>query len=294
MADAWDIIAGNDPEANAKAMAAALRGKRAMGELALLSGNPVLKDLGESQLKTAEFGEQQLGEALKGRLERTFQTAAAQRAQAELELQGRNAERAQKNTEYEQQMQRERFEAEEANRRFERGMAGAHLQLQAGTQKAEIEKMGRLPPEAIEKDALLTGSAKAIDEAEHQFNENPTAYLAGHEAHGAAIAKGLFSKEMPNAAQAAAEMLPGKALMAGVHAGEPMSKKIAAEKFQALREKIQGQRDELRKSYGAAGYSAPAPTGSAGKVDVISPDGKRGRIPADKLEDAMKRGFKRG
>lgn len=87
-ADYYDLIAGeDDPRLNAKAAAAALRSKRGMGELALFSGSPALKDLGQAQVQAAQQGEQGLREAIGERLKNTLAIASQKRQEAELKNQ---------------------------------------------------------------------------------------------------------------------------------------------------------------------------------------------------------------
>lgn len=44
---------------------------------------------------------------------------------------------------------------------------------------------------------------------------------------------------------------------------------------------------------GGSGGNSAKPSGNAGRIAVISPDGKRGSVPADQLEQALKQGYKK-
>jgi hypothetical protein len=274
----------DDPTGKAQALARALRGQQLMAQhITALGGEPT--DLAKTMEDQAKEGFGMIGQAQ----ERQIKGAQALRESKALENQimHQNAE---------MQIAQQNHQDELRQQAIQNQLHGAEFRQSAAAKKAELEKMGRIPPEAIDRIGFYDAGLKAIDDAEQAFNKDPTGYLASHEVHGVAIAKALYGKEMPNAAEAGAELLPGKMLLAGIHApvGGDYAKKVAADKFEGLREKMKGQRDALLRSYGAHGFTAAAPSETsvapkeAAPIVVEERKGRSGRV-IQKLSDGSHR-----
>lgn len=134
----------------------------------------------------------------------------------------------------------------------------------------------------------LENTRKKMEEA-----MNSGDYQIGINENGMISLKAFTPEDKIKAQKSQFELQELKRIIAKRDAGEPLTE---AEEFQ-----LTGYRKPAPNMWGAMGdmgfgqgqpQTTPTPTPQGGRVTVVSPDGKRGSIPANQLQQALSAGYK--
>lgn len=238
-ADILSYLSGADAPAaeQGKALAAALRKRRGLGTLDMMSGDPTLSKLGEQELGSSDTQEGQLQQAgatrLSTALQKTTQEREAKALEAEIANRGANLN-----------LENRKLAQSEKHQTADEDLRRKQIEL-------ETSKFGLLPPDVSMKLGDIDAALKATDEAEKQYSEDPKGYLSSTKAHAAAIAHGIGDRGTPGIIEEAHGMLPGAASM--------LVPGLAKSKFDSTRALIAGRKKEMVEQLRAQGKNVPGP-----------------------------------